>query len=530
MKQSTITLPSSLGPGFYSFKVFCAQNRCEQSTTFVIPGQGTSEFSWQVPSQEANWDGFNPTVIGMGVQIGNYFRRETSQLVLEVRAGFGCLNQLYDKVTGRYLINSPDQGRGDGKSSYTGPRSFSDDAPHWRTGYNPLKDGDAGLNPSPVLFKGQVTINGIEYIYTRTQLLSWSHVDARRMPVIYEEWRGFLDDTKLDIWTRLTHDRADTTDYGPYQQEWGLMMVNGRGPAHFYNGDAPFTYGGTQITDGIESQGNDGSYLVCERAYPVSEPWVGVEIGPNRLLAQYNRQDLFFQNSHVLNPQNGDFTDGGMQCIYTCGHPLANFDAKGVWTFHDVWIVGTEREIRDYVYAQPHDTRPDYVFNGINQRNGWVGWDGVTDQQMPFAPGEVWKTRWLGKTDNGVTSADNSKLRSPYTAFKASEVPTIYIKGRYRGAPTKMALQWRMVGQESEGLNNSFPGQNSIRFPKGLRDANQVKLFDVIGDGEERTYAIQPGWSGIISQFEIAQNRTGAIIAPGQEWDISYIGYRNPDA
>lgn len=526
----SVTVPNSNGNTTYT--VTATKTGCSSTTaaaTVVVSGCDTTTFNWQVPTSEVPWDGTNPTHIGVGIPIGNYYVQENTKLKLEVRAGFGGLNQIYDKVTNQYLINSPDQGRGDGFSSYTGPQAFSADAPYWHTGYNPLKNGDSGNHPSTMLFHSKINIGGKQYIYTKTKLLSWSHTNTRELPVIYEEWRTLLDDNKLDIWTRITHSRDDLTDYGAYQQEWPLMMINGARYVRYYNGDAPYTKAPTTSSNSLERMENN-NYVVANREFGISEPWIGVEIGPNRMIAQYAPWG-YRTAYNWMNPQNGDNNDGGFQGMYTSFHPLSNFDAKGVWLKHHVWIIDSEDNVRNFVYSQNHNTVPNYSFNQSTGRNGWVGWDKVTDQQEPFTDNQGWKTNWLGKTDNGVTSANNAKIRSPYTSFKASDCPTLYIKGAYTGSRQAFQVNWTEVGQEPELMNGNFPNENAKRTPKGNRSVNQYTNFTMQGDGVSRVYTVNMGWStGYINQFEIAQGSIAPneVIVPGQQFRVEYIGCTNP--
>lgn len=476
--------------------------------------------------------GFRSERIGhQNTQIKEVSHIENNQLKIEVRRGFGCSIQIYDKVTNQALINFLDQGRESGMSSYGGPKSFSDDAPFWRTGYNPLQAGDSGGNPATLLFHGFVTIGGKNYIYTKTQQNSWAHHDNRMLQFFYEQWVT-LSGNKVHVYVRLTHRNPDKTFYNPEFQEWPMMMINGSRIARFYTGDQPFTYAGTTGTDGVERRNANGSVAALHQLTPfiISEPWMGVEIGTNRMIGLVT-PDFYHVNYNYSDPMAGTNYEGGPTIMYVCNQPFVHLDSDNVWHKEYTYVVGTEREVREFAYAQYRNPKIDFPFKQANGRNGWFIQDGGYDQKEPFAS-DNWRVTFQGKADPGHPhSARGTKLRSPYGSWKASDNQTIYIRMKYSGPENQLRLSWLLAGQEENGLNSEYPNQNAIRAPKGVRAPGQHLSFNVIKDGQFHTYALNVSanstWKDIVQQLDL-EHVPGGIIDPGEQFEISYIGATNP--
>lgn len=499
-----------------------------------VPGP----FTFEVPTTQSPWLSNNPTVINNRV-VGQTSVQESTILRLEVRKGYGASIQIYDKLTNQPLINFNDLGRESGMSSYSGPRSFADDSPRWKgIGYNPLQAGDDGGNASPILFHGFV--NG--WIYTKAQCLSWPHQNARRLPLFYEQWVR-VDSNKVHVNVRLTHQRPDKTFYGPETQEWPMMMINGARNVHFYNGTAPYTNDPTTVTDGVEARNGDGTILPHQRTtFCITEPWQGVEIGTNagqpRLIGLYT-PGYYRANYNVDAIQVRETGEGSNTNTYTANLPMAHLDSDNTWHRSYTYILGSESEIRQYVYAQERSPVPDFVFNKANGRNGWVIFDGGTDQKEPFST-DNWRVTIVGKADNGPVNAYHTKLMSPYGNWKAGDIKTVYVRMAYTGPPGAgsqfpLRLSWLLNQQNPDGLDGAFPRQNAIRFARGARDSfAQSVNFMAINDGQFHTYKINvsdnPLWTGIIQQLEIAHAAAPAFVAPGEVLTVQYIGARDPDA
>ena len=497
-----------------------------------VPGP----FVYEVPTAQSPWLSNNPTVVNNRV-VGRTSIQESGVLRLEVRRDYGASIQIYDKLTNQPLINFNDLGRESGMSSYSGPTSFADDSPRWKgIGYNPLQAGDDGGNGSPILFHGFV--NG--WIYTKTQCLSWAHQNARKLPFFYEQWVR-VDSNKVHVNVRLTHQRPDKTFYGPYSQEWPMMMINGARNVHFYNGSSPYTNDPTTVTDGVETRNSDGTILPHQRTtFCLTEPWQGVEIGTNagvaRLIGLYT-PGFFHANYNVDAIHARENSEGGNTNTYIANLPLIHLDSDNTWLRSYTYILGPESEIRRYVYAQERSTTPNFVFTKANGRNGWIIIDGGYDQKEPFAT-DNWRVTVTGKADNGPVNGYGTKLISPYGSWKTADFNALYIRMAYTGPAgagpqAPLRLTWLLNGQAPDGLDGGFPKQNAIRFSRGTRNAvEQSVQFMAINDGQFHTYKINfannPRWTGIVQQFEIAHDFTPAFVAPGEVFTVQYVGDQDP--
>ncbi|WP_077919806.1 hypothetical protein [Spirosoma sp. 209] len=542
----THILPALLRAGLL-LMVFALLSRCQNGVTAVdqtaeppdIPKTvalpplppPTRPFTYETPTESSAWMGTNPNSIN-GRPIGPVSAAESSILRVEVRRDYGGSIQIYDKVSNQALINFYDMGRESGMASYGGPRSFADDSPRWKNiGYNPLQAGDDGFNPSPILVHG--IVNG--WIYTKAQCLSWAHQDARRLPFFYEQWVG-VDSNKVHVKVRLTHQRPDKTFYNVEEQEWPMMMISGHRRVHFYTGSRPYQHDLTTVSDGIER--SIGS-MATQQSTPfyLTEPWEGVEIAPDRLIGLYS-PGFFRANYNVaaLTP-SPDNSEGSLTLTYVGNRPMVHLDSDNIWHKDYTYILGSEQDIRQYVYAQPRQMVPDFTFNKAGGRNGWFIQDGGYDQQEPFSSDD-WRVMFTGKTENGVTNARGTKLISTTGSWPASQSGTLYIRMAYTGPPgapaqVPLRLAWLLNGQEPNGFNSQYPDQNRTRFPRGIRgpDDQYVPLV-VQNDGQMHTYKLtmtgHPAWKDVVQQFEIAHNYSPAFVAPGEVLTLRYFGTHDP--
>lgn len=503
------------------------------------PPPPSGPFLYPVPAANTGWNSSNPNVIN-GATVGPTFAQESATLRLEVRQNYGGSIQLFDKVTGQYLINFHDKGRESGYSSYSGPADFAKDTPFWKSiGYNPLQAGDDGKNPSPVLAQG--IVDG--WLYTKTQCLSWPHRTALRLPFYYEQWAR-LDDNKVYVRVRLTHERPDTTFYGPNEQEWPFLYLNGALILRFYNGDAPFTYAPTTVTNSIERRTLTGGYVMHQGTpFGVTEPWQAAEIGQSggssRLIGIYS-EDMYRTTNTVLVIEAQENYEGSSTSTYVSGRPFVNLDARQVWNRSYDLIVGSEQQIRDHVYARSQLVRaakPDFLFSRPSGRCGWYALNGAHDQNEPFGQ-DHWRVTFDGQRDpvNSPTNARNTKLLSPCGSWPAALTGgTVYLRMAYRGPESRLKLTWLLSGQAADGMDSNYPNQNALRFPNGTRpnaDNSQALEFDVIGDGQLHTYQLPVGgkasWRGIIQQFELKHTEGTAVIAPGEQFELVYFGATDP--
>jgi hypothetical protein len=510
-----------------------------QATPPVSTTNPDVPFNWQVPTAESEWDGTNTQAIGYkNIVAGNYLAQENDQLRIELRQGFGGALQIYDKITKQNLINFFDQGRESGLSSYSGPLNFSnftsgpDKQAWWNIGYNPVPPGDHGGNASPILFKGKV--NG--WLYTKAQSISWPHVNKLILPMTYEQWIR-VNGNKVEVKVRLVHTRADKTQYEARSQEWPFVMVNGARVSRFYTGDQPFSFQPSTGTNGIERTTATGTILPHQGTpFFLTEPWLATEIGRNpngetRLFGLVS-PTIYKSNYNVAVPEAGDNFEGGNTMTYLCGQPFDHLDSDKTTYFEYTFVVGTETEVRSTAYAIPRMDKPDFKFTQKNGRAGWFWFDGAQDQKEPFTD-DNWKLTFIGKTDNGITSANNTKIISPAGAWRAAQIPVIYVRMKTNTSRNQMALGWALNQQAPDGaFDSQYTNQNQARYPKGqINNGTQRQVFNVIGDGQWHVYAIpvasNSAWNGIVQQLEIKHDGPGNVPI-NETFEISYIGANSP--
>ena len=327
-----------------------------------------------------------------------------------------------------------------------------------------------------------------------------------------------------------------------------MMMVNGTRKVHFYNGSAPFSNAPTTVTDGIESTLSNGSYVLHQgTSFGLTEPWLGADIGvmPSgsidagqpRLVGLYT-PGFFKANYNMAAITARESWEGGNTHTYLANQPMAHLDSDNTWYKSYTYIVGSEPQIRTYVYAQERFAKPDFTFNTFNGRNGWFIHDGGYDQKEPFTTNN-WRVTLTGKTENGQTNAREAKLMSPYGSWPSSGFNELYIRMAYSGPPgmpaqVPLQLVWLLNSQAPDGTDDKYPNQNLIRYAKGTRkQAEQAMPLVVFNDGQMHTYKLsfgnKPMWKDIIQQFEIMHDPSMSFVPPGEVLEFAYFGTRNPE-
>ena len=216
-----------------------------------------------------------------------------------------------------------------------------------------------------------------------------------------------------------------------------------------------------------------------------------------------------------------DTYDLGNACTYTANSPMAVIDSDATYYWRHAYILGTVDQIRDYVYAQARQAKPDWSFTVANGRCDAHPWKS-TDQKMPFTT-DGWRV---------VMQDHESKIVTAMGSWAASGITNLKIQMAYTGARSQLFLLWLQSGQKPAGFDPSHPGQEAVRWPNGsIASAaydNQSMLFNVTGDGVERTYTIpvstKSGWTGTIQQFEVGYYYGWAgTINPGEIFNVKRI-------
>ncbi len=480
-----------------------------------------------VPEGQFNdaWNYYNGT-LGSGAEdrsyiVGDTRRMETSTMIIEIRKNYGCAIQLIDKSNGRPMFNWFDWGRQSAICIYSGPKTFNFGP--WTfgdIGFNPIQPGNIWNVPSKILAAGMVTGNdGIQRHYSLIQLIQWnsglegdSRNPAQWTECYMEQWVGVLGD-ECDVKCRIRFNRSDQTFYdgdinneGVTQEYPNMMTVGNDNYAYYYVGPNP----GNNDEDGrwwkrshtIEVNGAsfEGD------TYVVSEPFVAIEYVPGRIIAMTSPR-FAMTNVNVFNLNEGnslnEFSRPGTYT--TCSVPLI-MDPQGTWYHEWKWKLGSDiRAIRNWANSQPqiHGNIPDWRWTQASGRNDWRPRKGF-DQREPFTS-DYWKPTF--RVFDGSTGG--SELLSPMVAHRASLIPTIYVKMAYSGPVTRWRIEFQRNGQRNRGMEDATkPREMADRYPnRDMNGATQAFEFNIINDGQIRTYAIptggNPEWKDIIQQYKM---------------------------
>lgn len=361
-----------------------------------------------------------------------------------------------------------------------------------------------------------------DQLYSKTRMKLWP-LDNELSDAVIERWAR-LNGRAAEVFRKVTMSRSDKTFYAADQQERPCFMINGsQRNIVFYNGSAPWTRAAVTVTNGYETVG--GVYQPHEQTpFHVSEPWIGVQVGTvgSEMLvaALYCPDGYRMCYTHYAQNDTGT-TDLENACTYLANSPMAIIDSDATYYWRHAYILGTVDQIRDYVYAQARQAKPDWSFTMANGRNDFHPWKS-TDQKMPF-PQDSWRV---------VMQDHESKLVSAMGSWAASGITNLKIQMAYTGSRSSLFALWLRSGQKPAGFNPDRPSQESLRWPNGTiagpaYDAQSI-TFPVTGDGVERTYTVnvssKSGWTGIIQQFEIGYYYGWAgSVNPGEIFNVKRI-------
>ena len=483
-------------------------------TVVTPPTDGGNSFDYVVPNTLSSaWPIFDNRQDSFGFVVGEKAVLDNGIIRAEVWKRYGgSVAHVSFSGSNYNLINQFDLGRGAAKGDYLGSPELNysqngkNPHPSWQNmKYNPLQIGDTYHNPSEVVeFYRDDTL-----IYVKTHMRLWP-LNGEFAQGYMEMWVR-LNGRAVEIYYRTTYFRSDKTFYPVEQQEHNCLMINGaRRNVVYYNGPNPYTNDtitstpGFEVVNGVETPNE-------QTPFNVSEPWMGVQVGDNQFIAQYAGHRVTNTQYARADTAASEFEN---PTTYTAHVPMQIFDSDGVYFNRVAFVLGTIQDIRNYVYAQPRMSIPDWNFTAAKGRNFWYVWKGI-DQKEPFTS-DVWD----------VTFNNNEgKIVSPTVSFKAADFNRLKIQMAYTGAKTKLVLMWLISGQKEAGLKAELPQQEQTRFPQGTRassvyDSQRVQ-FDVIGDGEERIYTIPLSgsqWKHAIQLFEIEGFNGGENIKVRKIW------------
>ncbi|WP_018618190.1 hypothetical protein [Spirosoma luteum] len=396
-----------------------------------------------------------------------YLDNDKIRVGIDLNAG-GAITYLSEAGTTVNMVNNNDLGRQIQTSLYAGPYPYSINGKQpvyeWRNlGWNPVQTGDYYNHPSEIVSYQQTQ----NTIYVKTIPLIWPLFNEPA-DCVMEHWMELKGNT-IHVRSRLTVNRADTTQYESRTQEAPCVYLNG--PYYRF-----VTYGGASpFTNGTVSEFTDRD--VINRFG--SENWIALLNVDGRGVGIYKPNEVRFASGGFgTNPRSGGEFD--VSSGYINSQPFLLIDHNGVHEFEYTLVVGSLNDIRQFAYAQPRPpTGPTYKFT--NDRLGWY-FVNTRDQGWPVR-GEM-VVRWY----RADSTKNDFRVISPLSFWRSTDVSKIYLDAAFQTKGTVARLSWR-----------KFDEVDFFDVPDRYVD------FPIVGDGQYRTYEINTsqlgGWDGIITQI-----------------------------
>jgi hypothetical protein len=418
---------------------------------------------------------------------------DNGTIKIGVNLNFGaCITYLSRANSSTNLVNNADHGRQAQYSLYNGPDDFAQGStdPNWRTlGWNPIEAGDH-INNGPVVLN---YANTGTTIYTKIRPLFWP-LQNQEAECYFEKWIT-LDGNAAKVHFKVTMFRSDTRFFPAHPQELPCFYSIAEQYQHIlYDGQSPFTNGGTTTL-----QMNAGDWQVGQYA---PENWIGMKNPSTGDVAALWVKDVYEFIRWKIGSTNsgGEF---GTDATYVTALPYMILDHNKTYETDAALLVGTESQVRSWVYAQPRPaTLPNFQFNNSRERFTYYG--NVTDAGEPN-----------GELDVNISNESNFVISTPQVFYKASDLPTIYLKAKITGNINDLHIGWNKMGESSADVVTS----------------NQYMSFAVNNDGASHVYAIpvsnHPNWNGSIKGFKFFHGPTSPTYTTGNI-KIESITYNDP--
>jgi len=350
-----------------------------------------------------------------------YLDNGTIKIGIDLSIG-GSITYLADSKHLENIINSYDWGRQIQQSYYSGPVPFGSPAEAWKAlGWNPVQSGDCYNNCSRVLeFRRESNL-----LYVKTVPMHWP---LNNVPgeCIMENWIE-LDRNTAKVRCRLSNNRSDRTQYPARSQELPALYTNGTfWRLMTYTGDKPFS--------------NAPLERIPKREVGASFPWRNF-LATECWAALVNDSDwgvgIVTPGTHAYLGGFAGKENTGREKDSPCGYiaPLQNeiIDHNIVYDYSYTLVVGTLNEIRGIAYSlRQKDSRPNYVFS--QDRQHWT-YANATDSGWPI------QNKLRVSLEH-----PNPQLLSPACAYRAEDVPTLYMRAMTNGRLTGSRVYWKCHG------------------------------------------------------------------------------------
>ena len=406
----------------------------------------------------------------------------------------GAITWLSESGSRTNMINSYDLGRQIQQSYFSGPDQFrpgrAEQHPAWSPWpWNPIQTGDVFGNPGRVVSHR----NTNDEIYVRMIPMQWALNDVPG-EAFFEQWIR-LEENVVHVRTRLTNARTDSREqFQARDQELPAIYTVGRYHRLFsYTGTSPFT--GAALTELAKTP----PPWVYFRA---TENWAALVDDSLRGVGVHHPDAVHFVGGYDgSNPGKGGPLDPDTGYV----SPLHVELIDGDITYDNEYqlILGHLNEIRDRVYANSGpDRRPHYRFE--RDRQHWY-------------PDVTTGTRDKGLPDKGylevMVGSNDPVLVGPRCAFRAEEVPRMFVAARYQLSDPPAIPRASMFWE----TDNAGGFAETRLSHVAVNPDNQWRLytFDLMDS---------PSYRGLISWLRLDPIQRGQA---GDVVHLSAISYRN---
>jgi hypothetical protein len=452
-----------------------------------------------VPGGESNVPSSAPEDETAPAQGMSYIDNGQIRLGADLSLG-GAITFLAHSDTGVNLINSHDWGRQIQMSFYSGPQPFVPEGAkvdeHWKgLGWNPIQSGDCFGHRSGVVEHE----NDGTTLYVRCVPMHWP---LENVPgeCEFESWFR-LEGSTVQAKSRLTNRRSDQTQYAARTQELPAAYTNG--PWYklvSYLGDEPFT--GKEPTVLVDRDDGKGWPW---RTFYSPEHWVALLDSDDQGLGLYLPGVCSFAGGF-----SGTKGQGGPEDAPT-GHMtprhVETLDHDIVYTYRYTLILGSLKEIRQYVYDHEEKTLPHWRF--AEDRQHWHCRN-TTDGGWPIRDCLVVRT-----------GPANAALVSSKTFWRAESAPVLYLQASFETEADSATV----VLHPFDAVDDAdWPQWGETTRPP--HDPPLRITFPIRGDGVRRTIEIdlakQEDYTGVLTQLQL-------LLPPGEGTVKLYsVGFEAP--
>jgi hypothetical protein len=233
-----------------------------------------------------------------------------------------------------------------------------------------------------------------------------------------------------------------------------------------YTGDKPFSGGElVRIT-----KKEDGGFPW--KKWHASECWAALVNDADWGLGIHTPNTYGYLGGFAGKENTGGEKDG--PCGYIAPERREILDHNIVYDYSYTLILGTVKEIREHVYRNKHDPRPNWVFKQDRQHWTYVN---ASDSGWPI------QDHLHVKLEKG-----DPQLYSPATGWLATDVPKLVLRAATNAKKPQAMLYWKVQG------SGGFSAERSVAI--GLKNDGTFHNYEI-------NLAQNPNYTGIITQLRL---------------------------